>query len=131
MRILVLWLAWYILALHDEAEMWRTPYQNSSAQVLFSSDGYTYLDVRPRLEYEEAGRVKGSVNIPIMNARRVWDPEQKKKVIEREANENFSEEVGQRLPGALTAPLPTSCSAPAQCCHQQGNDNSGRSRSVA
>ena len=69
---------------------------NGSAQVLFSSDGYTYLDVRPRLEYEEAGRVKGSVNIPIMNARRVWDPEQKKKVIEREANENFSEQVRQR-----------------------------------
>lgn len=70
--------------------------QYSSAQVLFSSDGYTYLDVRPRLEYEEAGRVKGSVNIPIMNARRVWDPEQKKKVIEREPNENFSEQVRQR-----------------------------------
>ena len=67
-----------------------------STQVLFSADGYTYLDVRPRLEYEEAGRVKGSVNIPIMNARRVWDPEQKKKVIEREANENFSEQVRQR-----------------------------------
>ena len=48
--------------------------RNSSAQVLFSSDGYTYLDVRPRLEYEEAGRVKGSVNIPIMNARRVGVP---------------------------------------------------------
>ena len=64
--------------------------------MLFSSDGYTYLDVRPRLEYEEAGRVKGSVNIPIMNARRVWDPEQKKKVIEREPNENFSEQVRQR-----------------------------------
>lgn len=70
--------------------------RNNSAQVLFSSDGYTYLDVRPRLEYEEAGRVKGSVNIPIMNARRVWDPEQKKKVIEREPNENFSEQVRQR-----------------------------------
>ena len=69
---------------------------DSSAQVVFSSDGYTYLAVRPRLEYEEAGRVKGSVNIPIMNARRVWDPEQKKKVIEREANENFSEQVRQR-----------------------------------
>ena len=69
---------------------------DSSAQVLFSSDGYTYLDVRPRLEYEEAGRVKGSVNIPIMNARRVWDPEQKKKVIEREENPNFSEQVRQR-----------------------------------
>jgi len=62
-------------------------------QVLFSEDGYTYLDVRPRLEYEEAGRVKGSVNIPLQNAKRVWDPEQKKKVIEREDNDKFMEQV--------------------------------------
>ena len=66
-----------------------------SVQGLISEDGYTYLDVRPRLEYEEAGRVKGSVNIPIMNARRVWDPELKKKVIQREDNEKFSEQVRQ------------------------------------
>ena len=62
-------------------------------QVLFSEDGYTYLDVRPRLEYEEAGRVKNSVNIPLQNAKRVWDPEQKKKVIEREDNDKFMEQV--------------------------------------
>ena len=78
---------------HNEDEMWRMPLPDDSAQVLFSEDAYTYLDVRPRLEYEEAGRVKGSVNIPIMNARRVWDPESKKKVIQREPNENFSEQV--------------------------------------
>lgn len=63
-------------------------------QVLFSEDGYTYLDVRPALEYEEAGRVKGSVNIPIVNAKRVWDPEQKKKVIKKEDNDKFAEQVG-------------------------------------
>ena len=62
-------------------------------QVLFSEDGYTYLDVRPALEYEEAGRVKGSVNIPIVNAKRVWDPEQKKKVIKKEDNDKFAEQV--------------------------------------
>ena len=63
-------------------------------QVLFSEDGYIYLDVRPALEYEEAGRVKGSVNIPIANAKRVWDPEQKKKVIKKEDNNKFAEQVG-------------------------------------
>ena len=62
-------------------------------QVLFSEDGYTYLDVRPALEYEQAGRVKGSVNIPIVNAKRVWDPEQKKKVVKKEDNDKFTEQA--------------------------------------
>ena len=62
-------------------------------QVLYSEEGYTYLDVRPKLEFEEVGRVKGSVNIPLVNLRRVWDPEQKKKIIHKEDNEKFIEQV--------------------------------------
>ena len=51
-------------------------------QALFSDGGYVYLDVRPKLEYDEAGKVPGSVNIPIVNSERKWDPEQQKKVSE-------------------------------------------------
>lgn len=50
------------------------------AQVLFSEDGYVYLDVRSQLENEEIGKVKGSVNIPFVHARRVWNAEEGKKV---------------------------------------------------
>lgn len=61
--------------------------------MLYSEDGYTYLDVRPALEYEDVGRVKGSVNIPMMIAKRVYDPEQKKKVVKKEENPNWIEQV--------------------------------------
>ncbi len=70
--------------------MWPTA---ATAQALFSDAGYTYLDVRPALEYEDVGRVKGSVNIPIMNSKKVYDPEQKKKVVQKEENPNFIEQV--------------------------------------
>ncbi len=50
------------------------------AQVLFSSDGYAYLDVRPTLELEEVGRVKDSVNIPLYNSIRKYDAEKGEKV---------------------------------------------------
>ncbi len=62
-------------------------------QVLYSSEGYTYLDVRPKLENEEVGRVRNSVNIPMVNLRRVWDPEQKKKVLQKEDNEHFIDQA--------------------------------------
>lgn len=39
-----------------------------------------YLDVRPALEYEEAGKVPGSVNVPVMNSKRRWDAKEQKKV---------------------------------------------------
>ncbi|KAK9816815.1 hypothetical protein WJX72_005336 [[Myrmecia] bisecta] len=79
------------------------------ARALFSSLGYTYLDVRPALEYEEVGRVKGSVNIPIKISKRVWNSEQKKKVIEKSDNENFVEQVKKRFPDTET-PLLIGCS---------------------
>ncbi|CAL5229098.1 g12360 [Coccomyxa viridis] len=68
------------------------------ARVLYSSEGYTYLDVRPKLENEEVGRVRNSVNIPMVNLRRVWDPEQKKKVLQKEDNEHFIDQVLKRFP---------------------------------
>ena len=71
-------------------------------QVLYSEDGYTYLDVRPELEVQEVGKVKGSVNIPIMNATRKYDPEQKKKVTQKSPNEAFADMVKKRFPDPET-----------------------------
>ena len=42
-----------------------------------------YLDVRPPLELDEVGRVRGSVNIPIMYSQRKWSPEEQKKVVKK------------------------------------------------
>ena len=71
-------------------------------QVLYSEDGYTYLDVRPELEVQEVGKVKGSVNISIMNATRKYDPEQKKKVTQKSPNEAFADMVKKRFPDPET-----------------------------
>lgn len=63
-------------------------------QTLFSDLGYTYLDVRPALELEEVGKVKGSVNVPIAHASRRYDSEQQKKVLKKEDNPDFIAQVG-------------------------------------
>ena len=63
------------------------------AQALFSTFGYTYLDVRPSLELEEVGKVKGSVNIPLVNASRKYSSEKQKKVLQKEDNPNFVQDV--------------------------------------
>lgn len=65
----------------------------NAGQVLFSEGGYTYLDVRPALEYEDVGKVKGSVNIPIKTSKKVFDPETRKRIIQKEDNPNFIEQV--------------------------------------
>ena len=65
-------------------------------QALFSAGGYTYLDVRPKLEFEDLGKVVGSVNVPIVNSVRKYDPEQKKKVTQSSPNDNFVADVRSR-----------------------------------
>lgn len=79
------------------------------ARVLFSELGYTYLDVRPKLELEEVGKVRGSVNIPLVNAKRVYKAEEGKKVIEREENPDFVAQIRKRFPD-LDTPLLIACS---------------------
>lgn len=64
-----------------------------SVQALVSSLGYTYLDVRPALELEEVGKVKESVNIPIVNAKRKYDSETRKKTLVKEDNPDFVAQV--------------------------------------
>lgn len=78
-------------------------------QVLYSEDGYVYLDVRPEIEVAEVGRVKNSVNIPIQNATRKYDPEQKKKVVQRTPNDGFVAAVKKRFPDT-EAKLLVACS---------------------
>lgn len=67
----------------------------SDAQALVSSLGWTYLDVRPSIEVEDVGKVKNSVNVPIMNATKKWDSEQQKKVVKKEDNPNFVAQASQ------------------------------------
>ncbi len=49
------------------------------AQVLLDA-GYTWVDVRSALECDEVGKAKQALNIPVTNAKRVYSPEQRKKV---------------------------------------------------
>lgn len=72
------------------------------ARALFSDGGYTYLDVRPALENEEIGKIKGSVNIPIVNSVRKYDPEQGKKVTTKSPNDDFIKQVEKRFPNKDT-----------------------------
>jgi len=79
------------------------------ARVLFSEAGYTYLDVRPALELDQVGKVKGCVNIPIVNSKFVYNSEDRKKTVEKTPNENFLEQVKKRFPN-LDTPLLIGCS---------------------
>ncbi len=62
-------------------------------QALISSLGWTYLDVRSSLECEDVGRIKGSINVPMVNAVKKWDPEQQKKVVKKQDNPDFLKQV--------------------------------------
>lgn len=70
------------------------------AQCLYSNGGYTYLDVRSALEVEEVGKVKDSVNIPFVICTRVWDPQEQKKVVKKENNNDFIAQVSMAEEGA-------------------------------
>jgi 2,4-dienoyl-CoA reductase-like NADH-dependent reductase (Old Yellow Enzyme family) len=62
-------------------------------QALYSNGGYTYLDVRTQLEVEEVGKIKDSVNIPLMLASRKYDPETREKKLVKEQNTDFIRQV--------------------------------------
>jgi hypothetical protein len=74
------------------------------AQCLVEKGGYVYLDVRPTLELDAVGKFRGCVNIPIMDARWVWDAEQGKKVVEKEDNLEFIAQVGPPPPRGVGPP---------------------------
>lgn len=54
-------------------------------QALWQEGGYTYLDVRPKLEWDDIGHVRPApggkvVNVPIKHSKRVFDAKTRKKV---------------------------------------------------
>lgn len=79
------------------------------ARILFTEGGYKYLDVRPEIELDATGKVKGSINVPLVNAKWRYDPELKKKVAEKEDNDKFIEQVKKRIPN-LETPIIVGCS---------------------
>lgn len=80
------------------------------ARALFSNLGYTYLDVRPALELEEVGKVKGSVNIPLMHAQRKYSSEQHKKILQKQDNPDFVSQVEKKFPDKENTKLLVACS---------------------
>jgi len=77
-------------------------------RVLYET-GYTYLDVRSALELDEVGKVKNSVNIPLYNAKWVYDAEKRERNVAKSKNEQFLEMVKKRFPKTDT-PLMIACS---------------------
>lgn len=78
------------------------------ARVLYET-GYTYLDVRPALELEEAGKVRESVNVPFMNAKWKYNAEERKKEMVRTPNDKFLEQMRKKFPNK-DQPLLVGCS---------------------
>ncbi|KAI3428514.1 hypothetical protein D9Q98_007337 [Chlorella vulgaris] len=72
------------------------------ARCLIEKAGYVYLDVRPELERDAVGKAKGSINIPICNAKWVWNAEEGKKKMQKEDNELFIQQVEKRFPDKET-----------------------------
>lgn len=79
------------------------------ARVLYSEAGYKYLDVRPELECDEAGKFKGAVNVPLVNAIRKYNAETQKKEYIKEDNPDFIKLMKRKFP-ALDTPLLVGCS---------------------
>ena len=70
-------------------------------------DGYTFLDVRSKTEFEY--KIAFSVNIPLIHAVFKFDPETKKKVPHQSVNASFVKEVEAKF--AKDAKLIVTCSA--------------------
>lgn len=88
---------------------WNAHVHARDLQVLFSELGYTYLDVRPELELDAVGKVRGSINVPIMNAKWRYDTEKKEKVVDKSENPDFVKMVEKRIPDKST-PIMVACS---------------------
>lgn len=81
------------------------------ARVLFSELGYRFLDVRPEIELDATGKVKGCINVPFMNAKYRFDTEKREKVLEKTEipEEEFIAAVEKRIPDKST-PILVCCS---------------------
>ena len=65
--------------------------------------------MRPALELDEAGKAKGCVNVPIVNAKWVYNAEERKKTVVKSPNDDFLAQVQKRFP-KLDTPLVIGCS---------------------
>lgn len=66
--------------------------------MLLEKGGYTYLDVRPTMQLEEAGRVRRGVNVPFVQIERVYKADKGAKVLEAFPNEYFLDQVRWQFP---------------------------------
>ena len=78
-------------------------------RILVTEGGYKYLDVRPELELDTVGKIKGCISVPIVNSKSRYDSELKEKVITKEDNPNFVEMVKKKIPN-LDTPILVACS---------------------
>jgi hypothetical protein len=62
------------------------------------------VDVRPPVELEEAGRVAGAINIPLVFAERVFSATTGRRELEEWTNEDFVDQIKWRFPD-LNTPL--------------------------
>jgi len=81
------------------------------ARVLKEEFGYTYLDVRSDLEVDSEGvKIPGSVNIPIITFKKVYDAEAGKKIVKKEPNEDFVSMIEKKFPNKEEAKFIVACS---------------------
>ena len=73
-----------------------------SLQVLFTEGGYTYLDVRPEYELDEAGKVRNCVNVPVYTAENKYDAAAGKKLLKKFPNDKFIAQVEKKIPNKET-----------------------------
>lgn len=60
--------------------------------------GYTYVDVRPTQECENEGRIRTSVNVPIVNAKAVYNSSTKQRELIKTPNPDFVKQFKAKFP---------------------------------
>ena len=65
--------------------------------------------MRSELECEEVGKVKGSINVPWVILKRVYDPEAHAKVVKKELNKDFAKLVSSSALWTCMHPHACSC----------------------
>ena len=73
------------------------PIANAFEARVLLEQGYTWLDIRSKAEYDE-GYVPGSVNVPLINAVKRWDSDVGDKVYVQTSNADFVSQVQAKLP---------------------------------
>lgn len=73
------------------------------ARTLFSPEiGYKYLDVRASYEIDTIGKVAGSVNIPLINAKPQWNSETGSRDYVQTVNSDFMNQIQKAFPDKST-----------------------------